>query len=88
MAKEVVSLNVLRQLPLQNSSSPHPMGVGKATIEASNYTFFAQTLAKGVPVTSLMSAVGTKGEQSQEREVAMKNLEAAIRYVGRSLAEL
>jgi hypothetical protein len=88
LAKEVVSLNVLRQLPLRNSTSPHPMGVGKAVIDKNNYSFFAQTVAKGTPVTSLMAKVGNEKEGSQEREAALKNLEIAIKHVGHALAEL
>ena len=88
LAKDVVSLDVLRQLPLRTSSSPHPMGVGKAIIDGSSYGFFAQTVAKGVPVSSMMSDVGSKEEHSEERKAAMDKLEVAIRHVGRSLAEL
>jgi hypothetical protein len=88
LAREVVSLNVLRQLPLRTSSCPHPMGVGKAVIGGSNYTFFAQTVAVGKPVSSLMSLVGSQREGSAERQEAMRNLEVAVRHVGRSLAEL
>jgi len=36
----------------------------------------------------MKSSLGAKEEQSKEREVAMKSLEAAIRHVGHSLAEL